>query len=54
MKNFLAGALVVLAVIYFICPVDLMIGPVDDLVFLVLSIVNNNRVKSKQIAGEDE
>ena len=54
MKNFIGGAAVALAIIYFICPVDFFPGPVDDTVFLILSVLFNNKMSMKQITQEDK
>ena len=52
MENTLKIALLILVVLYVISPVDLVPGPIDDLIISVFYIAANTRIKRINNAKE--
>ncbi len=44
-NGFLRGLLLVLAIIYAISPVDLMSGPIDDLIVIALTYLGRKKLE---------
>ena len=48
MNDVMKGMLIILVVIYVISPIDFVLGPVDDLIVILLGLANQKKLENRQ------